>query len=173
MSIEGPFNYTLGKREHRQISILQFLANEGPHTINEMARKLGIPQSTTHISTTSLSNGKMVQKVDTKHYRGQDFNLIWLSRWGVIRSLDLGFDPQPIRKTLRKYWMGTELEFMELLCEASETVNPHYIGMFFEFMESSRKHTDDFFEAALIILNLLGNYPSLLKSFRRFVNMSG
>lgn len=162
---KGPFAYTFGKGAHLQKAILLHLAKRGPQTRNEISGELGVSTSNLYVSYRSLKEKNLVQAVETKTWRGREYDVVWLTRWGLARALYEGVDPQPIRETFRKYQSGKELEILEFLCDISETVDPQFIKIVFEGLEFAENQPDAIVEGVLSLFMGLKKYPSLITYF--------
>lgn len=86
-----------------QTQILLSLANIGPQTINENAKKIKKTYHPTYNAFKSLQRARLISKTSsTKLYRGQEYPRFWLTLLGVINTISAGVKPNILINGARK-----------------------------------------------------------------------
>ena len=103
----------------KQREIIKFLAQNGPKTMNEVAKSLSLDYAYTNRTFKKLISRKLVQSIsEKKHYRGQKFEKYGLTQQGVLAALNVGADPNSTIQYVRKYLRKNEYLPFQVLIQA-------------------------------------------------------
>ena len=90
-----PISFELGKKDllpPLQKKITLHLAQTEPKTINETAEAMNGQYKSYWLAFGKLEKKQVIKKIDTKPYRGQNFDRFWLTSTGVLVALFEGIN---------------------------------------------------------------------------------
>jgi len=170
-----------------QKRIILSLAENGPQTRNQVQKNVGSAYKNILYSFASLEKKDLIQGIGTKHHRGRDFPIFWLTFKGIITSLLEGASPESLfkhtkeclpnevstdrilitiesAKILGKKW---NRHLYSLLSRKEELSSEDIVFLTIQFGMVEGISVVEGMKALKALIRLLKNYPKLNEEFKQ------
>lgn len=137
--IKTKTNYHISKESAAlpslQKAILINLAEKGPQTINETVQNIKHHYKPTWIAFDSLEKKGLIQKVDTKTYRGREYPKYWLTVLGQITALFNDANVEDLKQNALKFCKDNEeKEALEVFLDMAKSLGPETTKKMYKFL---------------------------------------
>jgi predicted transcriptional regulator len=132
-----------------QKSIVLYLAETEPQTINQTAKAISKGYRPTWTAFNSLENKKIIIKTGNKNYRNQDFPCYWLTDEGMIMSLMEGSDANKLLERTKILYPNADAAHIFL--EVIPMFDPQILKLSYNYAKAKGKL--EFVEVAQVILS--------------------
>jgi hypothetical protein len=118
-----------------QKTIILHLAEKGPQTINETVQNIKHHYKPTWIAFNSLEKKGLIQKINTKIYRGREYPQFWLTVTGQITALSNGANIEKLKQNALEFCRDNEeREALEVFFGMAKSLGPETANKMYKFL---------------------------------------